>query len=172
MLCQPEELTNILEICNIVFTSMFSLEMILKLTAFGSFNYLRNPYNVFDGVIVIIRYKWNDINPAVVVIVYLKGFIHLLNARHTVLPYSNIYYRYTVYTIRGAVKPVIMLWYLKFYARICASFSVKKNTEIECNYKVQVSWTYSISAEKGENKREVAFRGQGYYVSEILNDIR
>uniref|UniRef100_A0AAQ5ZCV9 Ion transport domain-containing protein n=1 Tax=Amphiprion ocellaris TaxID=80972 RepID=A0AAQ5ZCV9_AMPOC len=51
---QPEELTNVLEICNIVFTSMFSLEMILKLTAFGSFNYLRNPYNVFDGVIVII----------------------------------------------------------------------------------------------------------------------
>ncbi|XP_061883383.1 voltage-dependent T-type calcium channel subunit alpha-1I-like [Entelurus aequoreus] len=50
----PEELTNVLEICNIVFTSMFSLEMILKLTAFGSFNYLRNPYNVFDGVIVII----------------------------------------------------------------------------------------------------------------------
>lgn len=34
---------------------MFSLEMILKLTAFGSFNYLRNPYNVFDGIIVIIR---------------------------------------------------------------------------------------------------------------------
>ncbi|XP_053711264.1 voltage-dependent T-type calcium channel subunit alpha-1I-like isoform X2 [Synchiropus splendidus] len=51
---QPEELTNVLEICNIVFTSMFSLEMILKITAFGSFNYLRNPYNVFDGVIVII----------------------------------------------------------------------------------------------------------------------
>ncbi|XP_061626694.1 voltage-dependent T-type calcium channel subunit alpha-1I-like isoform X1 [Phyllopteryx taeniolatus] len=51
---QPEELTNVLEICNIVFTSMFSLEMILKLTAFGSFHYLRNPYNVFDGIIVII----------------------------------------------------------------------------------------------------------------------
>ncbi|XP_061576617.1 voltage-dependent T-type calcium channel subunit alpha-1I-like [Cololabis saira] len=51
---QPEELTNVLEICNIVFTSMFSLEMVLKITAFGSFNYLRNPYNVFDGIIVII----------------------------------------------------------------------------------------------------------------------
>ncbi|KAI4800171.1 hypothetical protein KUCAC02_014963, partial [Chaenocephalus aceratus] len=51
---QPEELTNVLEICNIVFTSMFSLEMLLKLTAFGSFSYLRNPYNVFDGIIVII----------------------------------------------------------------------------------------------------------------------
>ncbi|XP_041093888.1 voltage-dependent T-type calcium channel subunit alpha-1I [Polyodon spathula] len=51
---QPEELTNVLEISNIVFTSMFALEMILKLTAFGFFNYLRNPYNIFDGIIVII----------------------------------------------------------------------------------------------------------------------
>ncbi|XP_035254709.1 voltage-dependent T-type calcium channel subunit alpha-1I-like isoform X3 [Anguilla anguilla] len=51
---QPEELTNVLEICNIVFTSMFALEMILKLTAFGCFCYLRNPYNIFDGIIVII----------------------------------------------------------------------------------------------------------------------
>ncbi|XP_035379416.1 voltage-dependent T-type calcium channel subunit alpha-1I [Electrophorus electricus] len=51
---QPEELTNVLEICNIVFTSMFTLEMILKLTAFGFFQYLRNPYNIFDGIIVII----------------------------------------------------------------------------------------------------------------------
>uniref|UniRef100_A0A8C1Z1K8 Calcium voltage-gated channel subunit alpha1 I n=1 Tax=Cyprinus carpio TaxID=7962 RepID=A0A8C1Z1K8_CYPCA len=51
---QPEELTNVLEICNIVFTSMFALEMILKLTALGFFSYLRNPYNIFDGIIVII----------------------------------------------------------------------------------------------------------------------
>uniref|UniRef100_A0A8C7Z2Y1 Calcium voltage-gated channel subunit alpha1 Ia n=1 Tax=Oryzias sinensis TaxID=183150 RepID=A0A8C7Z2Y1_9TELE len=51
---QPEELTNVLEICNIVFTSMFTLEMVLKLTAFGFFEYLRNPYNIFDGIIVII----------------------------------------------------------------------------------------------------------------------
>uniref|UniRef100_A0AAY4DSJ6 Ion transport domain-containing protein n=1 Tax=Denticeps clupeoides TaxID=299321 RepID=A0AAY4DSJ6_9TELE len=51
---QPEELTNVLEISNIVFTSMFTLEMILKLTAFGFFEYLRNPYNIFDGIIVII----------------------------------------------------------------------------------------------------------------------
>lgn len=34
---------------------MFTLEMILKLTAFGFFQYLRNPYNIFDGIIVIIR---------------------------------------------------------------------------------------------------------------------
>ncbi|KAA0713464.1 Voltage-dependent T-type calcium channel subunit alpha-1I [Triplophysa tibetana] len=42
------------QICNIVFTSMFALEMMLKLTAFGCFHYLRNPYNSFDGIIVII----------------------------------------------------------------------------------------------------------------------
>ncbi|XP_051015982.1 voltage-dependent T-type calcium channel subunit alpha-1I [Acomys russatus] len=51
---QPEELTNVLEICNVVFTSMFALEMILKLAAFGLFDYLRNPYNIFDSIIVII----------------------------------------------------------------------------------------------------------------------
>lgn len=52
---QPEELTNVLEICNVVFTSMFALEMLLKLAAFGLFDYLRNPYNIFDSIIVIIR---------------------------------------------------------------------------------------------------------------------
>ncbi|XP_062308689.1 voltage-dependent T-type calcium channel subunit alpha-1I, partial [Osmerus eperlanus] len=51
---QPEELTNVLEISNIVFTSMFTLEMVLKLTASGFFAYLRNPYNIFDGIIVFI----------------------------------------------------------------------------------------------------------------------
>ncbi|XP_060696517.1 voltage-dependent T-type calcium channel subunit alpha-1H [Hemiscyllium ocellatum] len=51
---QPEELTNALEISNIVFTSMFALEMILKLFAFGLFGYIKNPYNIFDGIVVII----------------------------------------------------------------------------------------------------------------------
>uniref|UniRef100_A0A8C8RQM1 Calcium voltage-gated channel subunit alpha1 H n=1 Tax=Pelusios castaneus TaxID=367368 RepID=A0A8C8RQM1_9SAUR len=51
---QPDELTNALEISNIVFTSMFALEMVLKLLAFGLFGYIKNPYNIFDGIIVII----------------------------------------------------------------------------------------------------------------------
>uniref|UniRef100_UPI00398E85C5 voltage-dependent T-type calcium channel subunit alpha-1H n=1 Tax=Pristiophorus japonicus TaxID=55135 RepID=UPI00398E85C5 len=51
---QPEELTNALEISNIVFTSMFALEMILKILAFGLFGYIKNPYNIFDGIVVII----------------------------------------------------------------------------------------------------------------------
>ncbi|XP_062304557.1 voltage-dependent T-type calcium channel subunit alpha-1G [Osmerus eperlanus] len=51
---QPEELTLILEVSNMVFTSVFSLEMLLKLLALGPCGYLTNPYNTFDSVVVII----------------------------------------------------------------------------------------------------------------------
>lgn len=54
---QPEELTNALEISNIVFTSLFALEMLLKVLVYGPFGYIKNPYNIFDGIIVVIRYK-------------------------------------------------------------------------------------------------------------------
>ncbi|KAM9390787.1 voltage-dependent T-type calcium channel subunit alpha-1H-like, partial [Salvelinus alpinus] len=60
---QPQELTDILEISNLVFTSLFSLEMLLKLLAFGLFGYIRNPYNGFDSVIVIIS-VWEIIGQA------------------------------------------------------------------------------------------------------------
>ncbi|KAL0992517.1 hypothetical protein UPYG_G00094400 [Umbra pygmaea] len=60
---QPEELTDILEISNIVFTSMFVLEMLFKLLAFGTFGYIKNPYNIFDGIIVIIS-VWEIIGQA------------------------------------------------------------------------------------------------------------
>lgn len=56
-LSQPEELTNALEISNIVFTSLFALEMLLKVLVYGPFGYIKNPYNIFDGIIVVIRYK-------------------------------------------------------------------------------------------------------------------
>ncbi|XP_062866886.1 voltage-dependent T-type calcium channel subunit alpha-1H [Trichomycterus rosablanca] len=51
---QPAELTDVLEISNIVFTSLFSLEMVLKLLACGPLGYISNPYNIFDLIIVII----------------------------------------------------------------------------------------------------------------------
>ncbi|XP_067224761.1 voltage-dependent T-type calcium channel subunit alpha-1G isoform X11 [Chanodichthys erythropterus] len=51
---QPDELTNALEISNIVFTSLFALEMLLKLLVYGPFGYIKNPYNIFDGIIVVI----------------------------------------------------------------------------------------------------------------------
>ncbi|GAA6099121.1 voltage-dependent T-type calcium channel subunit alpha-1H isoform X2 [Tachysurus ichikawai] len=60
---QPDELTDVLEISNIVFTSMFVLEMIFKLLAFGLFGYIKNPYNIFDGIIVVIS-VWEIIGQA------------------------------------------------------------------------------------------------------------
>ncbi|KAF6123394.1 calcium voltage-gated channel subunit alpha1 H [Phyllostomus discolor] len=60
---QPDELTNALEISNIVFTSMFALEMLLKLLACGPLGYIRNPYNIFDSIIVVIS-VWEIIGQA------------------------------------------------------------------------------------------------------------
>lgn len=32
--------------------------MLLKLLVYGPFGYIKNPYNIFDGVIVVIRYDY------------------------------------------------------------------------------------------------------------------
>lgn len=52
---QPEELTAIVETSNIVFSVIFACEMLLKVVAEGPFRYIANGFNVFDGVIVILR---------------------------------------------------------------------------------------------------------------------
>lgn len=53
---QPEELTAIVETSNIVFSAIFAIEMFLKVIAEGPFRYISNGFNLFDGVIVILRY--------------------------------------------------------------------------------------------------------------------
>uniref|UniRef100_A0A8C5K643 Voltage-dependent T-type calcium channel subunit alpha-1H n=1 Tax=Jaculus jaculus TaxID=51337 RepID=A0A8C5K643_JACJA len=60
---QPDELTSALEISNVVFTSMFVLEMLLKLLACGPLGYIRNPYNIFDGIVVVIS-VWEIVGQA------------------------------------------------------------------------------------------------------------
>lgn len=52
---QPEELTLTVEFSNIVFSAVFAVEMLLKVIAEGPLNYVANGFNVFDGVIVILR---------------------------------------------------------------------------------------------------------------------
>lgn len=52
---QPEELTAIVEMSNIVFSVIFGIEMLLKIVAEGPFKYISNGFNVFDGIIVILR---------------------------------------------------------------------------------------------------------------------
>ncbi|XP_073496396.1 voltage-dependent N-type calcium channel subunit alpha-1B isoform X5 [Phyllobates terribilis] len=44
---------EMLKCLNIIFTSMFSLECILKIVAFGVLNYLRDAWNIFDFVTVL-----------------------------------------------------------------------------------------------------------------------
>ena len=53
---QPEWLTKTVEISNLAFSIIFAVEMILKLLALGFFQYIADGFNVFDGVIVILRY--------------------------------------------------------------------------------------------------------------------
>ena len=53
---QPEWLTKTVEISNLAFSIIFAVEMILKLAALGFFQYIADGFNVFDGVIVILRY--------------------------------------------------------------------------------------------------------------------
>ncbi|XP_045432005.1 voltage-dependent P/Q-type calcium channel subunit alpha-1A isoform X7 [Pipistrellus kuhlii] len=44
---------NVLRVFNIVFTSLFSLECLLKVMAFGILNYFRDAWNIFDFVTVL-----------------------------------------------------------------------------------------------------------------------
>lgn len=52
---QPDYLTAVVEMSNFVFSAIFAVEMILKIVAEGPFKYVANGFNVFDGVIVILR---------------------------------------------------------------------------------------------------------------------
>ena len=49
---QPETLTKVVEVSNLVFSCIFTVEMILKLTAYGFVQYVSDGFNVFDGFIV------------------------------------------------------------------------------------------------------------------------
>ena len=51
---QDEKLTEVLEISNVIFTTIFTLEMVMKILADGLMGYLRNFYNVFDASIVFV----------------------------------------------------------------------------------------------------------------------
>jgi hypothetical protein len=52
---QPEVLTKTVEVSNLVFSVIFAIEMVFKLMAYGFFRYISDGFNVFDGLIVILR---------------------------------------------------------------------------------------------------------------------
>ena len=53
---QPESLTVALETTNIMFVSIFGAEMTIKMLGYGITAYLSQGQNVFDAIIVIVRY--------------------------------------------------------------------------------------------------------------------
>lgn len=53
---QPDELTQAVEISNVIFTFIFAAEMILKLLGEGCYNYINDGFNVFDAIVVIVRW--------------------------------------------------------------------------------------------------------------------
>jgi hypothetical protein len=57
---KPEVLTSIVEYSNIVFSAIFAIEMLLKITANGLAGYLADGFNVFDGLIVVLRQYFDN----------------------------------------------------------------------------------------------------------------
>lgn len=85
---QPEQLTVAVEISNIVFSAIFAVEMLLKIIAEGPFGYISNGFNVFDGVVVVLRYD-NLSSPFIFSLIYIHGT--MLNIR------TGAYYVITVF---------------------------------------------------------------------------
>jgi len=50
---QEHRITDFTSICNMIFTVVFAIEMVLKLFAFGIKKYLVETINILDGFIVI-----------------------------------------------------------------------------------------------------------------------
>ena len=58
---QSEMVEDILKIMNIVFTTIFTLEAAIKITGLR-FHYFRQPWNVFDFVVVVLSLLGMNIN--------------------------------------------------------------------------------------------------------------
>jgi len=48
----------VLEYSNLFFSSLFVVEMLLKIIAEGFFGYVKNGFNLFDSFIVILRFDY------------------------------------------------------------------------------------------------------------------
>ena len=51
---QPQELKDLLEVSNYILTGIFAIEMIVKVIASGPLGYLKDPFNVLDGAVVVV----------------------------------------------------------------------------------------------------------------------
>lgn len=49
-------LTIVLENVNLFFATLFGIEMFLKVLGYGFYGYIKDGFNVFDGLIVLLRF--------------------------------------------------------------------------------------------------------------------
>ena len=54
---QPETLSRMVEFSNLVFSFIFTIEMLMKIAAFGLIQYISDGFNVFDGFLVCFGYR-------------------------------------------------------------------------------------------------------------------
>ena len=54
---QPETLSRMVEFSNLVFSFIFTIEMFMKIAAFGLIQYISDGFNVFDGFLVCFGYN-------------------------------------------------------------------------------------------------------------------
>jgi len=59
---QPDILTEIVEKSNYLFIGIFTIEMLFKLVAEGGLQYIKDIFNVFDGIIVILMLEYTRFN--------------------------------------------------------------------------------------------------------------
>jgi Ion transport protein len=51
---ENQELNKVTDICNIVFFGIFFVEMLIKNLGMGPRLYIKDPFNVFDAIIVMV----------------------------------------------------------------------------------------------------------------------
>ena len=52
---QPDAMTAALDVFNMIFTAIFTVEFVMKLFGYGLYGYIKEAFNLFDGIVVIIR---------------------------------------------------------------------------------------------------------------------
>ena len=48
-------MTAALDVFNMIFTAIFTVEFVMKLFGYGLYGYIKEAFNLFDGIVVIIR---------------------------------------------------------------------------------------------------------------------
>merc|ERR1712142_1024168 len=51
---QPLKMTEVLDVFNTIFTTIFAIEFAIKLFGYGPYGYIKEAFDVFDAIVVIV----------------------------------------------------------------------------------------------------------------------